>query len=232
MHIKKTKKWLLCSVFFLFPMLSQASSEKDSQFWSAMTATGPIFNNEYLYWLEGQARFGNDVQYLTQTFVRGAIGKRFAKNGSLWFGYALFYTGQPLSNPSTKESRLWQQHIWGTDFLNMKFTNRVRLEQRFLQTSAQVKWRFRESIKFQKDLPGKLHLYTVLMDEFFINLRGPNQNNFAIGLDQNRLFVGVGRHFNEQINVDMGYLNQNINRSGQANFIAHIFSINTSIKFT
>lgn len=230
--MKKTKLFLGIVLLLSILPIASAKANKDFQQWNALIMTGEFAESDYLYWLEGQARFGENVRDVTQTFFRVALGKNMSKQASLWFGYGLFYTGVPLASPSTTEQRLWQQLIWTTTAIGVSFTSRTRLEQRFFENNENLGWRFREAIRAQKHLPFGDNLYLAIADEFFINLRDPSNDQFSPGFDQNRFYVGFGHKFSQKLMVDIGYLHQNIRRENLPDFIANIISLNAQIKFS
>ena len=54
--------------------------------------------------------------------------------------------------------------------------------------------------------------YLVAYDELFVNVNSLRGGPEA-GIDQNRLFAGIGRQINEKMRAEIGYQLQYINRS-------------------
>lgn len=221
-------------LFLLSSTVAKASHEGDDfQLWSALTATGPLSNEQYLYWLEGQARFGNDVSRLSQTFFRPAIGYKLSEKGSLWLGYGWFYTGLPFAEPSVYEQRLWQQFLWNSKLKDVSFSSRTRLEQRKFNGSYQIGWRFRQAIRFLIPLPKSPRYFIVLGDEVFLHLRNPSNDKFDPQFDQNRLAAGLGMYVTQDLMMDIGYINQRIKSfDSDPSFTANILAINANFKFS
>jgi len=67
----------------------------------------------------------------------------------------------------------------------------------------------------------------VAWNELFVSL---NETDWGAqsGFDQNRVFLGFGwkPYSTHQSRVEIGYLNQHINRSGSQNLTNHLLSIN------
>lgn len=84
--------------------------------------------------------------------------------------------------------------------------NRTRLVQRFLDNNPRTVWRLRETLKFMSPIPDTQWNLVGNNDIFwnFNNFLGENNE----GLDQNRLFMGMGYTFNKTVNIEVGYLNQ------------------------
>ena len=104
---------------------------------------------------------------------------------------------------------------------------RSRLEQRFLETGDDMGWRFRQLIRLQKECWSCPPVMLVAWDEAFIHLNTTDWGA-ETGFDQNRLFVGFGlkRDPESHWRIEIGYLNQYIDRSGAPDLSNHILSFN------
>ena len=51
------------------------------------------------------------------------------------------------------------------------------------------------------------------------------------GLDQNRVFAGVGYNFNQNIKTELGYMNQYIRKVNQSDRISHALSISLLLSY-
>lgn len=74
-----------------------------------------------------------------------------------------------------------------------------------------VAHRSRQTVRFAMPTQIISGLSAVLYDEYFVNM---NDASWGVhrGFDQNRAFVGVNYFFNQHVNMDIGYLNQYVNR--------------------
>ncbi len=61
-------------------------------------------------------------------------------------------------------------------------------------------------------LPLKWRLYAVVSDELFVNLNSV-ENGPLRGIDQNRLYAGIGRQMSNQVRMEVGYQQQYVNAS-------------------
>lgn len=229
----------LCSagaIAFLIVSMSStgwADTVQDWQTWTKITATGrltflhPGLDN-FRYWLEGQARFGNDTSTLTQGLVRPGLGYAVNDKASLWLGYAYFPT-DPFTSEAYNEQRLWEQFLWAqpTDF--GKFSFRNRLEQRFRPAGSEVGWRFRQMYALSYPLSFAPGFSLEVSDEVFVNL---NNTDWTVnGFDQNRAFVGISYHFNQPVATEIGYMNRYIRETEAPNKMEHILSLSLSLHY-
>ncbi len=218
---------------------TDANTTTDFQTWGNVTATGSLGSinadwKKYKYWLEGQARFGNETSQFSQGMVRTGLGYTLLDNDmdklSLWLGYAWIPTEEPFTKNAFDEHRIWQQLLWSGKLSFGSLTSRSRLEQRFLPTGGDVGWRYRQLLKISVPMPFAPVFSLVASDEFFANI---NDTNWGAndGFDQNRGFVGIGYNFNKNINTEIGYMNQYINRTNLPNLMDHILSVNLYLNY-
>lgn len=110
----------------------------------------------------------------------------------------------------------------------VKFSARVRLEQRWRDGVAGTGWRLRPYVKANMPLTGKATL--TVSHESFINL---NTTGFqkVDGYERMRNAVSVGVPLNKKVSVDFGYLNQlGIVRGGPDN-MDHVLTVGVSANF-
>ena len=138
-----------------------------------------------------------------------AIGYRFDEHHSAHLGYAFQYSIPPLSGRPTNENRVWQQYSFNTPTDIGAFQARTRLEERTVNIGGGVAVRFRQMLRLGYPLTENWSL--IGWDEIFVSLNSVDWGPVA-GLDQNRVFVGVGYKFDSVFRTEIGYLNQYINR--------------------
>ncbi|HMS82348.1 MAG TPA: DUF2490 domain-containing protein [Nitrospira sp.] len=193
--------------------------------------------SKFLAYMEVNPRIGDDVTNIDQLLLRPALGYQLTENLSLWQGYAWVGNfNQPHNPPQPaffQENRIFQQAIYTHKFGDFKFMSRTRMEERWIEHAAGTALRLRQMLKLSYPLPMAPEWALVGYDEIFINLnsvdtidevrhggKGP-----GAGIDQNRLFLGINKTFNQYFNVDVGYQNQMLNSRtlhGNANLINHI----------
>ena len=195
---------------------------------------------KFRWWMEGQGRFGNDASQFTQSLIRPGLGYAITDKIVIWAGYAWAPTAEPLSIAHPfNEHRIWQQVTWADNFSFGRLSARSRLEQRFfdhnspMPGSNDVGHRFRQLIKLAVPMPSlNPNLSFIVQSELFIGLTNIDNNHGFIspGYDQNRAFVGLGYKVNQYATVELGYMNQYINRPHSArpdqmmhNLVASLF---------
>lgn len=212
-----------------------ADVEEDFSAWGAIQGQGSFDHSDpqlknWLWWMEGQGRFFDDVGRLGQSIVRPGLGYSVADNISIWLGYG-WITTHPRGQSDTDEHRIWQQLSWNKAYNGGKLATRTRLEQRFLSNGNDTGWRFRQFVKYTHPAFTD-RFYASVWDEVFVNI---NSTNFGAdsGFGQNRLFVGLGvfvdtdRHFR----FELGYMNQFINSPSSADQMNHIISSSLFIRY-
>ena len=91
-------------------------------------------------------------------------------------------------------------------------------------------WRFRLFVKLIQPIAFNSHLRIVAYDEIFFALNDTDWGARA-GFDQNRLFVGLAWQFVKGRTIEVGYLNQFIERNGKDNLMNNLLSINLLVIF-
>jgi len=207
------------------------STVEDFQVWGNITALGNFnFINpdnpdlkKFRWWMEGQGRFGNDASQFSQAIIRPGLGYAITDKIVVWAGYAWTPTDEPLVPKSGRpfnEHRIWQQVTWADDFSFGKLSLRSRFEQRFfdhnvpVSGSDDVAYRFRQLVKLA--IPVTMidpNLSFIVQNEVFVALNTVSNPGFiSRGFDQNRAFVGLGYKAHRNATVEMGYMNQFIDR--------------------
>ncbi|MXS83115.1 DUF2490 domain-containing protein [Nitrosomonas oligotropha] len=197
---------------------------------------------KFRWWMEGQGRFGNDATQFSQSLIRPGLGYAVTDKIVVWAGYAWAPTAEPLALKSGhpfNEHRIWEQVTWADNFSFGRLSARSRFEQRFFDHNAplpganDVAHRFRQLVKLAVPLPQvNPNLSFIVQSELFIAMTTIDNNPGFIsrGYDQNRAFVGLGYKINQYATVEMGYMNQFINRPHSKrpdqmmhNFVASLF---------
>lgn len=248
---KKLNKFILLAALgltFSNPAAADATAE-DFQVWGGIFSQGNFGfvnpNNpdlkKFRWWMEGQGRFGNDATQFTQSLIRPGVGYALTDKVVAWVGYAWAPTAEPLTLKTGHpfdEQRIWQQVTWADNFSFGRLSTRSRFEQRFFDNDAPLRGgddvghRFRQLVKLAVPMPSiDPNLSFIVQSELFIAMNTVDNPAFiSRGYDQNRAFVGLGYKLNQYATVEMGYMNQFINRPHSArpdqmmhNFIASLF---------
>lgn len=222
------------SLIALSSLLHGAASAQtidDPGLWMAFFAQGNINEcackcHPLKWWFDGHLRLLEDVDGFNQSIVRPGLGWSLTENSALWAGYGWIHT-TPLTGADFDEHRVWQQWTWSGSLEPLRFALRSRFEQRLLEGGDDTGLRFRQLFRVQHDMPHRPRMSLVCWDELFIHLNDTDWGA-ASGLDQNRIFAGIGLKARAagRWRTEIGYLNQSINVVGPNNRSHHILSIN------
>ena len=208
------KKLLIVSIFvsaLLFfidsaKTLADPYLEDDLGLWAPvyikMPLTEKIKSN-----LEINPRIQENVTHINQLLVRPSLGYQLTKDLSVWQGYGWVTNYIPRF---VREQRIWQQILHEKNFSKFVLTNRFRFEERLIQDVEGVSLRGRYLLRTLYPVSKNKLWSLVLSDELFVNLNA-HHDGPQVGVDQNRLFVGVNKKINKNINIEGGYQLQYIN---------------------
>lgn len=226
------------AIFALSLMLcvsSNAGAElaDDFRIWGNVTARGNFGGIDpslkpFRWLMEVQPRSREEGEEMDQLLIRPGIGYAVTDHSSVWLGYA-HVINFPAAGDNIHEDRFWQQYMWKGQTPIGEFTSRSRFEQRWQTNGGETGGRFRQMFKLSWPLPFYQSVSLVGWDEFFVHL---NDTNWGArqGFDQNRGFAGVGYRVLPPVLVEIGYMNQYINRS-TIDSLNHILSLNLFLDF-
>ncbi|MDP3609171.1 MAG: DUF2490 domain-containing protein [Methylophilus sp.] len=201
---------------------------EDGRFWLTLSHDYHI-NDKWRVNLHLQPRWREEGREFDQIIYRPGIYYKVNSELSLGIGYGYILT-HLLNSGNTHEQRLWEDVLYQTNITDdIKFLSRSRLEQRHLEGQSDVAHRFRQMVRFSVPTRLMSGLSAVFYDEYFINFNSADWGVLR-GFDQNRAFIGVNYQFNKQANMDVGYLNQYINRPN-IDAENHVFAITVNTQF-
>lgn len=209
------------------PAQAQPGVDRDSQLWATFVFQGKASDILRGY-LELQPRIDTGVTDLNLVIVRGAFSAEIAPQTYAWFGIGRF---EGVGSDQVDENRLWQQITYEGTSNPMKVVFRSRFEERFIGKTEGTGLRWRNLVRGVAPIGGENTCFSwVLQNEHFWNLNdvkgGPQS-----GFDQNRFFIGPNIQLTSKINMDVGYLNQFIQRPSGNNRVNHVLNINTTFNF-
>lgn len=225
----RTRSLFLALLFGLsiLPFSAHAQTVDDVGQWSAFFTQDKFSSDSQLkWWFDGHYRLFQDNDGFGQSIVRPGLGLDVGENSALWAGYGWINTS-PIMGDDTDEHRIWQQWTWSKAADPFKFAARTRFEQRLFESFDDTGLRLRQFFRGQKNL-GSCSKYTfVVWDELFLGLNDTDFGQRA-GFDQNRIFVGLGfkNHHSSRWRVEVGYMNQFVNRGGPDDLSNHILAVN------
>lgn len=119
----------------------------------------------------------------------------------------------------TSEHRIWQQLVLRQNPGVFSLEHRYRIEQRFVDNlntgeseyKNRMRYRLKLVVPFDAFIPELTHVFFAAYDELFVNT---GQVVSSGVFDRNRLYFALGYKISPQMNVQVGYLNQQINTGG------------------
>ncbi len=207
---------------------ANAHASEDWHTWGAIVATGDLggADSKLRYWLEGQGRFNDDSSRFNQGILRGALGLDVAPRATVWAGYAFIPSDPQNRRDDIVEHRAWQQLTWSAaqPVAGFALATRTRLEQRTIEDADDTGWRFRQLVKLTRPLGAGGATYWSLWNELFVNFNDTDWGADG-GIDQNRVFAGIGVNLTASAKAEVGYLNQFVRRANRDDAHNHIFSL-------
>lgn len=148
--------------------------------------------------------FQNYNLILFYTGVNYKINKKWTAN--IGYGYLdIDRTFDPDVTPNTKEHRIFEQIFYKTKYFKIPFYHRLRLEHRNLYSMGnytlinRIRYRLKAKIQIYRSIYGNIS------NESFFNFKGDLY-------PENRFYSALGYTFSKNISLEIGYLNQYINK--------------------
>lgn len=155
----------------------------------------------------------NEIQYrnydaigdLEQLLLRTGLGYTFKDNSSnLLLGYG-YIVSENYKDENEKyainEHRIFQQFTSSQTIGSIKIQHRYRFEQRFVALDFNQRFRYFVSFNIPLKIKKNTQTYLSVYNEIFLNTNSPV-------FDRNRLYGGIGYNINNNIRVEIGYMNQ------------------------
>ena len=200
--------------------VSAQTIEDGRTWWNVTLQERAETASPWRWYVEVQGRMRDGVDALDQLLVRPAMAYDLTRRSSVWIGYG-YTPGFPTSGDVLTENRAWQQYLWNRPFARAQLASRSRVEERAIEGNDGLAWRFRQQVRLTRVLqPGRIT--AILWDEIFFHVNSTRRT--ARGLDQNRIFGGVGVTVNPATRVEIGYMNQYINSFSAPDRSHHILS--------
>jgi hypothetical protein len=190
---------------------TNTSVEHDLQLWTPVTLDCKIYK-KWRGYFEVVPRVGDRLSGLNQLLIRPAIEYRKRDNLSFMVGYLWLssYAGENVIN----EHRIWEQLLVNNRYKRLTIINRARVEQRLFENLPNAGVRLRHMLKL--NYPISKRIYATAQDELFVNANSV-ENGPQAGIDQNRIFAGIGIKPHRRARTEIGYQYQYVNRSDQFN---------------
>lgn len=199
----------------------------DTQYWQTVTVNVALPDN---FKLQNETVLRtSDAKGFYEVENNFMVGKKVSKVTTLWLGYT--FDPQYIHGTFTRREHRFRQQINFDGFAvvgKVKFSGRVRLEERWREGLPGTAWRLRPQLKASVPLTGKVTL--TVASEPFINL---NNTGFqtADGLDRMRNSISIGVPLSKRFTLDFGYLNQHGFVSGGPDTNDHVLTTGISASF-
>lgn len=195
------------------------NTAEDFYTWAGFEMTGRFSENSpylknFRYKLFMQGRFGDNSSRFTQGLIRTGAGYAFNEKVTAWLGYDWVPTSRPLAIQHFNDQALWQQLSLKDNYSFVTVLSRTRFEQHFFDIpgSSDAAQLFRQMFKFSMPMSFVTpRVSFVVWNEIFINLNSTDAGTRS-GFNQNRAFAGVNYPVNRNQSLEIGYMNQYINR--------------------
>ncbi len=204
---------------------AQAVQSQNNNIWLHYSGKN-MLTKKLSFTFETTLRFANGLSQKQQYFVRPSFDYQLTKHlmGSIGYShYSTFVYGSPALNKiPIPENHIWLQGQFVHQFGDLKITNRLRDENRYVgiavkQTDGSYsidrydyRNRFRYMLLLNYPLLKKekaTTLFGIVGDEILFNV-GPNAGTTA--LNQNRIIAGLGYTFNPHHQLQLSYIQQKI----------------------
>ena len=155
----------------------------------------------------------NEIQYrnydaigdLEQLLLRTGLGYTFKDNSSnllLGYGYVVSENYKDENEKyAINEHRIFQQFTSSQTIGSIKIQHRYRFEQRFVERDFKQRFRYFVSFNIPLKIKKNTQTYLSVYNEIFMNTNSPV-------FDRNRLYGGIGYNINNNIRIEIGYMNQ------------------------
>ena len=118
-------------------------------------------------------------------------------------------SGFEKSGPHTYENRIYEQIGYKHNFVKLPIDHRFRIEQRFLNKPKPTDNGYHNRLRYRLGTKININnsLFIRLHDEFIATIQTKSTDGFT----ENRLYGALGINVFKSANIQVGYLNRNIN---------------------
>ena len=177
---------------------------------------------------ENIMRTREGVSVIDVASIRPIINYVIDKHSTVGGGYQ--YAVNLPATTALVEHRIFQQYIFTTKIGRGTFVLRERLEERFIENNSGMAARLRQQFRYSLPVRPGSRFSLVGYDELFLHLNDTTATHQ--GVDQNRIFGGIGQTINSRLRYEVGYLNQYYpGRTAVAARMNHVLSGSFAIAF-
>jgi hypothetical protein len=200
---------------------SAFATESDIQLWPSVAVNHGVGDSFGVHFM-ARARFDDDVSEIKDYLLRPFVSWRPIHSVTLDLGYDYLH-----SYTASSENRIWQAAQHQLEWRDFLVSNRIRLDERFVEDVDGVVVRFRYRFRTVHPLWSP-NWYGVISDEVLVNVNDQGEGP-VYGFEQNRLRFALGGRFWTRLRAEAGYEYQFVrSRSGTDSNI-HTFVIEFSL---
>jgi hypothetical protein len=191
---------------------------------------------------DAQFRSTNEFKQTQTLLFRPGFNFHLTKKWTLTAGYAIIFNRAFVGNANdlVPEHRIWEQAVYNHKWKQVNISHRLRLEHRFIgktrvspgndieipgyMSSHRVRYFIRNVLPLKKQAVFSKGLFAALQNEVFINFINIGNANGET-FDQNRLYIAAGYRLGPKADLELGYMNQYVNRRGSAFTNNHVVQV-------
>lgn len=191
---------------------------------------------------DAQLRSTDELKQTQTILLRPGINFHINKQWTVTAGYAVIFnrTVSGTASDLVPEHRTWEQALFNHKLEQVAVSHRLRLEQRFIPritvspandidvqdyvTSHRIRYFIRNIIPLEKRMASSQGFFAALQNEVFVNIAGAANANGET-FDQNRFYIAAGYRFSRKADIELGYMNQYVNRRGKAFTNNHVVQV-------
>ena len=230
-------KYAIIACCLLVPYTLFAQTKSAHTGWFALSNSTKI-SEKFTAFADVQLRTEDRWTFLKQVEVSAGVNYSFLPNQEIGFGGVITNTRESqIVHLKENDRRVFEQYLIKHSLGSAVVTHRFRLEQRFIETTANQHFfaqRLRYRFKVQQPLSSRQTkfssgFYALVQDELLVNVENKEKLNNHF-LDQNRLLLAVGYRISKSLDIDLGYLN-NFAVGPKSDKYTHTLQLALSTKF-
>ncbi|UYW02481.1 DUF2490 domain-containing protein [Flavobacterium agricola] len=211
--VLKNKKWFCGKAIMglLLFCISASSFGQETAAWAHLSYKQQV-SEKWGYAADFQLRSGTSLKGIKTLLARAWASYYITDSKSVGLGYTHFGNWNKEQNRTVynAEHRIFEEFQLKNKLGKVGLTNRLRLEQRFLDVEHKTEFsqRLRYLLGFNIPLSAvkvfNRPTSIVVQDELFLNVQNKNATNGKF-FDQNRPYVGWSVLYNDHLKAEIGY---------------------------
>lgn len=211
----------------LVPTIASAQTTVDGRVWISINVQERSGTTSPWRWAaDAIVRTRDGIADIDSTLFRGIFGYDVSRRSSVWGGYAIA-PSYPAIGGTVFEHRVFGQYSWSASAGSGALALRSRVEARDFDGNDALIWRLRQQVRYSRPVVTGSRFSLVFYDEVAVHANDTRRS--AAGLEQNRVFAGIGRTLTGALRLEVGYLNQYSRSRVPPHRLNHILSVVSTI---